>query len=119
MATNHSSTLRIALATDVKAAAEASGSAKLVALKSDNTVLATQDVTLSALGAGALEDYEFDCTNLPQIPDAVATGDVARVELQTGAGTAVVISTAPMTGIPASATSGSPFGFKSYKYTAP
>ena len=111
---NHVDAHRIVIATKTKADAEAgSGSARVTVYSAANVALARQNVTLSALGAGSLEDYEFEATNLPQVPNALAPGDISYQQLEDSDGTAVVRKTA--TG---ATVEGQPFAFASYKYTA-
>jgi hypothetical protein len=119
MATNHRMTIRDFIADKVRTEAMAGGGSPKIVVYGEGVVLAEQLVNLSMLGAPPLHSYEFDCNNLPQIPNALESGAVTRVELQDSTGMPVVISMAPMAGIPASATAGEPFAFKSWKYTAP
>ena len=106
---------RAIIAAKVKADAEGGdGSAKLSVYDADDVLLATQDVTLSELGAGALEAYEFNATDLPQVPDALATGTVSYAQLEDSDGTMVV----QITGLSGSTVDGEPFAFKDFKYTA-
>jgi len=98
MSTVHSNAVKISHATDTRTALLAEGDPILKVLNSaGQTLLEVDPIELTVLGAGTLEDWQFEVDETPISETAILSGTPSKIQLCDGNGDMVV--EVPATGL--------------------